>query len=149
MKRIAWDAATEYDKLVLFMKPGGALRPAAIFDIHSYCQERVFLFVDRAALHVQEILDVIQVARSAKIKLTIITAERDNEWNVRCDELDQFDATEYSLPYLSEHEIEQLLVKLDEHDALGVLKELTKEQRVQSFLQRAQRQLLVALHEAT
>jgi hypothetical protein len=42
-----------------------------------------------------------------------------------------------------------LLVKLEEHNSLGVLNELTKEQRVQAFLQRAQRQLLVALHEAT
>ena len=148
-KRIAWDAANDYDKLVLFLRQGGALRPEAILDVYSYCQERVFLFVDRAALRVQEILDVIRVARAGSVKLTILTAERDNEWNVRCDELDQFNVTEYPLPYLSEREIGDLLVKLDEHDSLGVLRELTAEQRVQVFLQRAQRQLLVALHEAT
>ena len=102
LKRVAWDAANDYEKLVLFMRQGGALRPEAILDVYSYCQEKVFLFVDRAALHVQEILDVIRVAQAGGVKLTILTAERDNEWNVRCDELDQFNVTEYSLPYLSE-----------------------------------------------
>jgi cold shock CspA family protein/TolA-binding protein len=151
LMRAAWMAANEYDKIVLFMRPGGTLRNEVIEEIFRYTQERIFLFVDKAALHVDEIQKLITFARARNILLTLIVAERDAEWNVRCEAaLEKYGFRDFSVRYLSESEIRNLLVKLDEHDSLGLLKELASfEDRVQRLLGPAQRQLLVALHEAT
>ena len=46
-------------------------------------------------------------------------------------------------------EIEGLLDLLDRHDCLGLLKEKRREDQVKAFAERADRQLLVALHELT
>jgi hypothetical protein len=108
------------------------------------------LYVDKAALYVDEIRRLIEHARGHNIQLTLIVAERDAEWNVRCEALDKFGFRDFPVRYLSEKAVRLLLQKLEEHDSLGLLKELpTFEDRVQKLLGPAQRQLLVALHEAT
>jgi hypothetical protein len=55
----------------------------------------------------------------------------------------------YELKYLSTVEIDGLLAKLEEHKSLGTLEKLNASQRHAAFLDLADRQLLVALHEAT
>ncbi len=150
LKRAAWMAAHEYNKIVLFLKSGGTIRTEAIEEIHRYTQERIFLFVDKAALYVDEIQQLIVFARSRQLPLTLIVAERDAEWNVRCEGLERYGFRDFPVRYLSEKEIRSLLVKLEDHDSLGLLRELDNfEDRVQRLLGAAQRQLLVALHEAT
>ena len=109
----------------------------------------IYLFVDRAAIRSDEIYNVIRRFRRDQKPLTLLTAERDNEWNVRCDVLDEFLTQEYHLRNLSESEIHVLLEKLKDHESLGRLSELSYEDRVREFLERAERQILVALHEAT
>jgi hypothetical protein len=110
----------------------------------------VFLFIDKAALYVDEIQQLIVFSRARQIPLTLIFAERDAEWNVRCEPLERYWFRDFPVSYLSEKEIRALLVKLEEHDSLGILKEISSfEDRVQRLLGSAKRQLLVALHEAT
>jgi tetratricopeptide (TPR) repeat protein/cold shock CspA family protein len=149
LKRVAWEAAHEFDKLVLFARPGGALRLDAIEELATLIQQRFFMFVDRAALHREELRSLLDFAKSRNIPLTLVTAERDNEWNVRCEDLDEFVSEEYPVRFLSEPEVHSLLTKLEEHKALGLLEPLSYQERVDAFLRRAERQLLVALHEAT
>jgi hypothetical protein len=88
LKRAAGVAAHDYNKIVLFLRPGGAIRNAAIEEIYRYTQDRVFLFVDRAALLVDELKSLIAFSRAHQVLLTVIVAERDAEWNVRCEALD-------------------------------------------------------------
>jgi cold shock CspA family protein/tetratricopeptide (TPR) repeat protein len=150
LKRAAWMAAHDYNKLVLFMRPGGTIRGDVIEEIHQYTSERIFLFIDKAAFYVDEIQKVIELAKAHKIRLTVIVAERDAEWNVRCEALDGYGVREYPVRYLSEIEVRALLEKLEKHNSLGLLAELKNfEDRVQKLMGGAQRQLLVALHEAT
>lgn len=150
LKRSAWMAAHDYDKIALFLKAGGSIRNDAIEEIYRYTQERIFLFVDKAAHYVDEIQRLLDFAKSKQIRLTLIVAERDAEWNVRCESLDKYGVRDFPVRYLSEKEIRVLLEKLEQHDSLGLLKEVpTFEDRVQKLLGAAQRQLLVALHEAT
>ncbi|MDA2935139.1 SIR2 family protein [Acidobacteria bacterium AH-259-D05] len=149
MKRVAWEAAHEFDKLVLYLKLRGAIRNTAIQEIHELTGKRTFLFVDRAAFFHEEIRWLIEFCTERKIPLTIVTAERDNEWNVRCDDLDAFVSKDYPVRFLSEREIEALLKKLEIHKALGNLEAQSFEERVDAFVHRAERQLLVALHETT
>jgi hypothetical protein len=150
LKRAAWMAAHDYDKIVLFVKMGGAIRNDVLEEIYRYTQERIFLFIDKAALYVEDIRRLIEFAKSRDLRLTIIVAEREAEWNVRCESLEKYAIREFSVRYLSEREIRALLRTLESHDSLGLLKELSDfEDRVKRLMAGAQRQLLVALHEAT
>ena len=149
LKRTAWEAAHEFGKLVLFLRTGGAIRHEAIQEISNLIGQRFFLFVDRAAIRHQEIRKLIEFCQKFKLRVTIISAERDNEWNVRCEDLDEFVAKDYPVRYLSEKEIHDLLKKLDQHKSLNFLERLSYDARVDFFLNHAQRQILVALHEAT
>jgi hypothetical protein len=63
----------------------------------------------------------------------------------------EFVPTTLRLGNLSRHEVELLLDLLERHDCLGLLKEKTREEQIAEFMEkeRADRQLLVALHELT
>jgi hypothetical protein len=93
---------------------------------------------------------VIEFSRSSKIRVTLITAERINEWNVFCDPLEQYLSDQYQLYYLNRKEIEALVHLLTKYNCLGPnLISKTFEEQVAEFENKAGRQLLVALHEAT
>ena len=145
LRRVAWEASISYSKLCLFLKEEGSIHIEQIEEISELTRKRIFLFVDHAALRVEE----IHAAILANIPLTIVTAERDNEWNVRCGALDEFLTQEYPLRNLSELEIAALLDKLKQHNSLGRLADFSYQEQVREFSERAKRQLLVALHEAT
>lgn len=149
LKRAAWEAATQYERLCLFHLNGGALRFEAIEELWRLTGKRVFLFIDRVALVREQLRDLMRQCEGSGICLTVVAAERDSEWLVHCTSLEKFLVADFPVRYLSEREVDELLILLERHAALGLLKELTPEQRRQAFLQRAQRQLLVALHEAT
>ena len=74
---------------------------------------------------------------------------RTNEWNIWGDDLLPKVDKEYELRNLSGFEITALLSKLETHGCLGEMKSKTKEERFNYFNLTADRQLLVALHEAT
>ena len=149
LRRVAWEAAHQYERLCLFVREAGSLSAEALCELGELTKTRVFLFVDRAALHADDIHTVIGESLRRKIRLTILTAERDNEWNVRCGILDEYVAQDYPLRNLSEREIRSLLDKLERHESLGHLSMLPYSERVREFIERAERQLLVALHETT
>lgn len=149
LKRIAWEAGVNYDQLILYPTSPAGLRIEPLDEIHHLTGKRIFLFVDRVALVRNELQDLLQAARSRSTPLSIVGAERDNEWNIYCEQLEPYVRQEFRVRYLSEHEIKELLGLLEKHDALGLLRNLTFEERVSKFVERAERQLLVALHEAT
>jgi len=149
LRRIAWDAALQFEKLCLWIKEEGRLGYECVYEIAQVTKERIFLFVDNAAKHVDELLDVLTRAKRDGIRLTIFTAERNSAWNMACERLDPEATGEYRLSYLSEPEIEKLVTLLQQHGSLGKLDELSHDDRIEAFVKRAGRQLLVALHEAT
>lgn len=149
LKRVAWDAANEFDALVFYFLETGAVRNEMLEEIYIKTKKRIFAFIDRAALRLEEIHDCLVFFRNKDIKLTIFTAERSNEWNVRCDKLNVWVTSFFTVRYLSEKEVQRIILKLGENKALGLLSEKSHAEQVSAFLDRAQRQLLVALHEAT
>ena len=149
LKRIAWEAGVTYDQLVLYITAPAGLRIEPLAEISHLTGKRIFLFVDRVALVRNELRILLQAARSQSMPLSVIGAERDNEWNIYCEQLEPFVCREFPVRYLNEQEIKKLLGLLERHNALGLLKNLAFEERVSKFVKGAQRQLLVALHEAT
>jgi tetratricopeptide (TPR) repeat protein len=147
LKRIAWEASSE--NLCLFLKPEGRMRYQPIAEIATQSRLRIYLFVDDAADHVQGMGELLSRARRDGLRLTLVTAERINEWNIACERLDSAVTTEYPLRYLSEQEIGELLLRLERNRSLGRLEDMTSDERTEAFVRRAGRQLLVALLEAT
>ena len=149
LKRVAWEAAVTYGSLAIYVDTPAGLRIDPLQEIYALTGKRAVLFVDRIALVRHEVRELLNTARNRNVPLTIIGAERDNEWNVYCDQLEPFVRQEFPVRYLNEKEIGDLVALLERHKALGLLKEKSPEERMQAFMEAAQRQLLVALHQVT
>ena len=149
LKRIAWEAAVSYNNVALSCEGDASLRIDPLSELHLLTGKRVFLFVDKVALVRSSLRRLLLAARSRSIPITVIGAERESEWNIYCEQLESFVRQEFAVPYLDDKEIESLLERLETHNALGLLKEVGLEERIQKFKQHAEGQLLVALHEAT
>lgn len=148
LKRAAWDAAT-LDAVALWLEPTGALNLERLAELHQITGRRLYVFIDRIALHQDKVLSTVRAAKQRIIPITIIGAERDSEWNVYCQQLESLDPIEVRVGRLSPAEIEDLLDLLARHKSLGLLEGKSRREQIEAFTKGADRQLLVALHEAT
>jgi len=150
LRQLAWEASNASLGVILWVRKGCVADYPLIEEIISKANERVFVFWDDAAINSIELNRFMLKARRSNARLTVITAERYNEWNVRCDELDELVTDNYELRYLSETEIENLVIQLEKNDSLGPnLIGKSHADRCQELRDVHGRQLLVALHEAT
>jgi len=149
LRRVAWDAAHEYNAVALMLRPQGTLVVSAVRELLTAIDDRLYLFIDDAADRAREIIALLRDIGSEGKRLTLVLAERINEWNVGGGAVDPYLSEQYSIPYLELAEIGGLIDLLARHRALGTLEQATPAERVAAFDQRAGRQLLVALHEAT
>lgn len=148
-KRVAWDAAILFEKNCFYLRPNSILRYDIIEELYSFLNERIYLFIDNANQNETEISNLITISKRNKIPISIITTERTNIWNVECSRLQSLLTQSYNLKYLTNKEIESLIKKLDQNNCLGVLKGKSTEVQMQAFEEKAGRELLVALYEAT
>ena len=150
-KRVAWSAATEFEALCLFAKESLLLSDMSLLAELASPYQEAYFSVYRSSIGLTEttIRVLIRRAQADKLGLTVVTAERENEWNSYCDSLEPLLTESYELPYLDDREIRELLVLLERHKSLGSLESRTPPDRVAAFAKLAGRQLLVALHEAT
>jgi len=149
LRRVAWQAAVEHRVLCLYVKQPGLFEYEHLLEVAASTQKRIFLFLDPAGDCVTLIPQLLEASKRDDVPLTIVTAERHNEWNTQCSVLQKHVVQEYELRYLSRSETEALVELLAEHKSLGHLERLSHSDRVRAFEKRAGRQLLVALHEAT
>jgi cold shock CspA family protein len=150
LRRLAWDAAHEYDCVCLFAQVQGALSAAPIQElIRSLGMRRLYLFVDDATDRSRELESLLRRMGPEGDCLTVVMAERINEWNIQGQELAPYVTEEFELKYLNPAEIDGLLALLEKHHALGTLAKLNEDDRKRELSEHAGRQLLVALHEAT
>ncbi|EOY63539.1 SIR2 family protein [Klebsiella pneumoniae] len=150
LRQVAWEMRVMDFGCPLWVNNGDNLTVEIIKEVIEKTNERVFLYWDDASLHVNKIAAFMNNAIKAELKITIITAERYNEWSQRCDSLKELITEVYSLHNLSESEVTNLVEKLEFHDCLGPnLINKNKAERIQEFIVNSERQLLVALHEAT
>jgi cold shock CspA family protein len=149
LRRAAWDASRVYDRICLYLKPHGIISTAAIQELVALCRERIFLFVDDAADRVRELQSLFKNIGPEGKRLTVILGERINEWNMQGQPIAPFVTEEYELKYLTSGEIDKLLLLLEKNHSLGTLEHLDADRRHAELSERAGRQLLVALHEAT
>ena len=110
---------------------------------------RIYLGVDDVADRVQELENFISAARRDKSDITILGCARLNEWSYKNQSHGLTFDISFDLQYLTTPEIDALLQKLELTGQLGILAQQTQTERRQAFIRRADRQLLVALREAT
>ena len=149
LRRIAFDATSLFEKLCLFVQPHGRLSIDSIKEISSLIEERIYIFIDKVSDRVAEIAYFLEQAKRSKLPVTLIVAERVNEWNMNCESLNSYVTDDFEVEYLSAKEIDSLLKLLEYNHSLGTLEYSDYEERKKAFEKRAGRQLLVALHEAT
>ena len=150
LKRTAWDAATSLDAVVLWLETGGTIKPDVILEVAELTGKRIYIFVDRLSMNTDNVSHVLRTAKERGKPLTIIGAERDLDWNTYCLSLDEkWSPVEARISHLSTGEIEGLLDLLERHGSLGILAGQSRSEQIDAFMNRADRQLLVALHEAT
>lgn len=150
LKRAAWEAATSMEAICLWLCEGGVLDDEVILDLHRLTGQRIFVFVDRLAHSVDPVIRLLSGAKQKRTPITVVGSERLNEWNLYCEPLQQIcQTTELPIHNLSASEIAALLDLLTRHSALGLLTGESRDKQISAFTERAERQLLVALHEAT
>lgn len=149
LKRAAWELATSFDLLVVWLREGGRMNPSVFEELAQQTGKRVYLFIDRAALHHEQIHALLDATTSKGVPLSVVTAERVNEWNVHCARLTKYKPVTLSVDRLSRAEVERLVELLEQHICLGVLGELSHPERVNLISEKLDRQLLVVLHEVT
>lgn len=152
LRRAAFDAAAALDQLVLWLAEDGEPRADVLEELYSLTGLRIFLFVDHVSLHAEALERMLYTLRARNVPITVIASEREAEWSTYCRGLNEaFTPTIYTLRLLSEREAETLVDLLERHRCLGYLAEKPRNERIAAFLDeaRADRQLLVALHELT
>ena len=150
LRRLAWEAATEADVISLYVRPYSAVSYDDLEELNRVTGRRIFVHWDNPAINVARIQRLMNHAQQKELPITVIVAERTNEWNMSCATLSKFVSDEFELRRLSESEINVLVSLLEEHNCLGPnLRDKNREERVEEFIKVADRHLLVALHEAT
>lgn len=152
LRRAAYDAATALDELVLWLKPTGQPRAEVFEELFGLTGKHAVLFVDQVSNHGDAIGSLLRTLKRKKVPITIIASDREADWGNYCSELEEeFSPELHFLRRLNEREAEDLVNLLERHNCLGLLRTKSKSARIAAFLDedRANRQLLVALHELT
>ncbi|MFO7603806.1 MAG: SIR2 family protein [Gammaproteobacteria bacterium] len=149
VRRTAWEAAHDFEKFVIGIKDYSTIREDLLLELYSLINERIYIAIDNITGRIPEIIHLIEFCEREKIRITLFLSARTNEWNIYGEDLDPDINYEVEARNLSENEIEGLLDKLSQHKCLGELERLSRPEQVNAFHLTAERQLLVALHEAT
>lgn len=149
MHRIAWNASIDFNKLCLVYKSDTSIEYNRISEIYHLAKERIFLFVDNVTEKADDIEYITKKAIKDDVLITVIGVERTNIWNIQGDVLNTILSREYEMKYLNDGEIDNLLVLLEKYKSLGYLSNKTREEKKAALAEKSNRELLVALHEAT
>jgi hypothetical protein len=152
LKRAAFDAATAYRALVIWLEESGHLRSDHFLEIYELVQRPILLFVDQVALHVDKLIPFLRTMKTRRVPLVLIGAEREADWTTYCKSLEEVQLPQFlRVGRLASKEVEDLLDRLERHNCLGELTGIERSKQVAEFMneERADRQLLVALHELT
>lgn len=149
LHRLAWEASVTFELLCLYYKSDLSIEYNRISELYQLVQERIYLFIDDATEKVEDIEYILTKAKNDKVQITIITAERTNVWNAVGDRLSYLLNRSYTLGYLNDNEIDSLVQLLTKYRSLGYLTDKSIEKQKEALSEKAGRELLVALYEAT
>jgi hypothetical protein len=150
LKRTAYNLAVGR-KYVYYAKGDQLINLAGIMQVaksNVIGDQRVFVFIDNLAKQLTPIYNALPELLTIK-RLSLILADRTNVYSTRAHALDSSSPTILRVKDLTEPEVTSILQCLQRFNFLGALLAKTHEQRVDEFMKKASRQLLVAMKEAT
>ncbi len=147
--RMAWDLATKYDNMVLFAPPDAKIWPEPLVELYELTGKRSVLIVDQAADQLGSLLSLRDALERLQVPLTLVIVDTQAAFGSDLERFDDSVKFRFEVRPLQESEIRELLQKLDQNRCLGLLKTKSPEERFETFTKLADRQLLVALYEAT
>lgn len=148
-RRAAYDLAVTYGHLVLFAPPRANLRPEPLIELFELTGARAVLVVDQAAEQAVALTKLVSALEAASVPLTLLIADSQSAMSGAIEEMGEAVKFTLELRRMSEDEIDRLLEKLRDHGCLGLLEGREPEDQRNAFKAVADRQLLVALYEAT
>ncbi|HNC53116.1 MAG TPA: SIR2 family protein [Accumulibacter sp.] len=120
----------------------------ALEALEASNEGRFFFLVDRISQVTDEIKDLL--TRERLKKCVLVCTERQNVWVSRIKgEMGRFCAQEFRLSTINEAEAKRILEKLEQFGPWTRLGQMPQKKRVDELLQKAKRQLLIGLLEAT
>jgi hypothetical protein len=111
-------------------------------------KQRVFIFIDVFGRHMAAIDAAREGLRNSK-NVTLVLADRTNKFAQISHAIADFAPIDIRMPDLNTTDVAGIIAKLKQFGCLGKLREKTPDQQVSAFMERADKQLLVALREAT
>lgn len=148
LKRFSIEVANKLGDRVLFAKSRASLEPSDLEALHTNTKEPLVVFVDNATDRMTKLNNLIDSFRVNKSKILIIGASRISDYHATNIDF-SIKPNEYSIERISDLEIDLILKKLEEKNALNKLEKLQHHERVNIFKEKAERELIVALKEAT
>jgi SIR2-like domain len=150
MMRAAADLAAAGTQ-VFFLDQYQGLAPHHIAPALAAAAERFVVFIDDAAGYLTLISAFAEANRVTPRQMVLVVGERSNRRGRVLQRLSSFpDAPEiFDLPNLSDRDIDALIDKLTEFNLLGKLAGKTRDGQRYEFSFRAEKQILVAMREAT
>lgn len=136
---------------VFYSNSEGFPRLDNIYTVLCNINQRVILIFDNAKNMLSYIPDLISDFSKLNHPPLLILSLRTNHLDRLESYLDNdtVDYSEYIMPDLDDIEIKNLINKLDHYNLLGILKGANEQTRFEAFKIRAQKQILVAMKEAT
>ena len=124
-----------------------------VINLYRVNQKPIIIFVDTPNImaFVENISGEVAALESFGVPILFVVAARLSEWEnaLRNNKFIQCKQETISLDKLTDQEIVHLINKLEIYDKLDKLKGLTNEERFGRFKEKCERQLLVAMLEAT
>lgn len=148
LRRISFDLCNDFGQVVFWYKGQRRINFEEILNVYRQTNKRIYLFIDRGSRFINNLDNLRRDCIASSIPITIIVADRINEWNYSSGGNFKF-TKQWILSKLSDNEINGILDRLEHFNCLGNLIYLTREQRFKRFKEYSDRQLLVALREAT
>jgi hypothetical protein len=112
-------------------------------------QRRVVLVFDDSSSDLNRIADLARLAANLDFKPVIVVAIRSNDLATKRYVFEDTLVSEIRVPDLSDPDIFAILETLDRNGLLGELRKHSPAQRADIFRQKARKQILVAMREAT
>jgi len=126
-------------------------KPEYITDVLNEIKEKTILIFDNAKNIISHLSRIVDAFSKLDFIPIIILSIRSNQYDKLNSNIDPtiIDHYIYSVPNLDDTEIVNLVSKLDEYNLLGKLKGLSNKDRINEFKNKAKKQILVAMKEAT
>lgn len=128
-----------------------SLPPAEVLRrVADAAPTRMFLLFDNAEVAIMQLGDIIRAFQGSLRPPIVLVASRANDFDRLTGRLPEgAQIQEFDVPLLDRGEIDSILLVLERQGLLGVLNGKSPSERVAAFEERAKKQILVAMKEAT